>query len=91
MLPELSEANKLSPLNAGIKFPKLFSPLNLISQFRFASNLFVIVFKGLGSSKSISSLSQNFNDSSEEHEARNITEKIVISWFLKESFAEVFI
>jgi hypothetical protein len=49
------------------------------------------VFKGLGSSKSISSLSQNFNDSSEEHEARNINEKIVISWFLKESFAEVFI
>ena len=81
MFPVLSEANMLSPLNAGIKFPRVFSPLNFILQSTEVFSLLVNETSGLGSSKSISSFPQNFIDSMEEHDERIITDNIEIYCF----------
>jgi hypothetical protein len=79
MFPEESAKYISSPANDGIKFPNELSPENEISQLTLIFLLLVTFsnFLGSSSSKSFSSLPQNFKELNEEHDDSNDPKNII--------------
>jgi hypothetical protein len=79
MFPEESAKYISSPANDGIKFPNELSPENEISQLTLIFLLLATFsnFLGSSSSKSFSSLPQNFKELNEEHDDSSDPKNII--------------